>query len=1025
MSRRTTMSMLALSIIAHVFVAFAGHVALVAPALADPMITTWNFSSNIEGWTGRNGTNVRWSGDGGGRLYVDTYGNDPGIVSPPLSMSASTNDLLRMYIWTYCADQNCTVYFMRSGSSTIYTGGTLTLTGGSGGATYELGLSGNPDWTGTITQIRIDPAGYCGSASSPGFVAFDWIQTSDFTPTSIQVTSPNGGEVWTVGSTQRFQWTNPGGYSSFNIDLSRDGGATWANVFNGLPNTYYYRDWTVTGPASGNVRARVVGYYSGGSSSDVSNANFTICQPDVDVAYPNGGQTLWMGHSCTVTWTTTSCTDSSVKIELYRGTSTMVHQFESGTPNDGSQTVVLPVDGTLVAASDYRFAISAPDGDPWDFSDSYFTISKPTISVTAPSTGSSFGPGAVVPISWSWQQVLGNVHIEIYKDEQPYQVVNSSAPNTGSSSWTVPSDAPTSSCYKVGISAMSGHVYAYSGCFTINGCTPAIDVTYPDGGQTLYLGHDCNVSWTSSACMNENVKIELYKGTSMVHQFESGTANDGTQTVNFPVDGAIVAGSDYRIAISAVDMDPWNFSASYFSLVKPTITATAPAGGANFDPGDSCPIVWTSNMVLGVIQIDLYANDTMLMQLAAGAPNTGNMAWTIPTLLPAGSRYQIGLSAMGGHVYGFTDYFTVGTPPTFGFDYPVGYPDGGGYNHTAGWDWLEWTGTVWHPGEDWNGNGGGDSDLGDSVYAVADGVVTQSGNYGAGWGNITVIRHDLPGGETVWSQYGHLQTRTVTSGAVSRGQVIGTIGKGYNNEYWAHLHFEIRKQDLAPDAWPTGWSIAQIEAAYHHPSAFISSHRGGDAPVLALTSPIGGEIWRAGETHDITWISSGITGTIQVQPYLGETPLTNIAAGAPNTGLFQWTIPVDWSPSTDYRIGISANAGTVSNFGNEFTVLAWYASGVETELPRTVTLYDPSPNPFNPITTIRFALPERSAVNLSVFDLSGKLVDILIEDDYGRGSYSAQWRGTDIRGERVASGVYLARLTTGDVVRTVKLLLSK
>ena len=185
---------------------------------------------------------------------------------------------------------------------------------------------------------------------------------------------------------------------------------------------------------------------------------------------------------------------------------------------------------------------------------------------------------------------------------------------------------------------------------------------------------------------------------------------------------------------------------------------------------------------------------------------------------------------------------------TDGFDYPVGKPNGSGYNPAVGnttsngWKFLEptvgQTNVVYHPGQDWNGNDGGDSDFGDPVYAVANGTIVAAANYGSGWGNIILIRHDLPSGETVWSNYAHLQSMYVTSGSVARGQQIGTIGKGYNNEYWAHLHCEIRKTDRAANAYVTGMTSSQVQSLYYSPVDFISSHRPSAvvAPDLTITA---------------------------------------------------------------------------------------------------------------------------------------------------------------------------------------------
>ena len=70
-----------------------------------------------------------------------------------------------------------------------------------------------------------------------------------------------------------------------------------------------------------------------------------------------------------------------------------------------------------------------------------------------------------------------------------------------------------------------------------------------------------------------------------------------------------------------------------------------------------------------------------------------------------------------------------------GFDLPVGKPDAEGYYKARGYR------PNGHLGEDWNGKGGGDSDLGDPIYAVAHGVVLYAQNFGHGWGNVVIIRH--------------------------------------------------------------------------------------------------------------------------------------------------------------------------------------------------------------------------------------------------------------------------------------------
>lgn len=83
------------------------------------------------------------------------------------------------------------------------------------------------------------------------------------------------------------------------------------------------------------------------------------------------------------------------------------------------------------------------------------------------------------------------------------------------------------------------------------------------------------------------------------------------------------------------------------------------------------------------------------------------------------------------------------------------------------------------------------------------------------------------------------------------------------------------------------------------------------------------------------------------------------------------------------------------------------------------------PNPFNPITTIRFTLPARAHATLAVFDIAGRHVRTLVDDVRGSGAHDVTWDGRDARGVAVASGLYFYRLTTPDIRVSKKMLLLK
>ncbi len=94
-------------------------------------------------------------------------------------------------------------------------------------------------------------------------------------------------------------------------------------------------------------------------------------------------------------------------------------------------------------------------------------------------------------------------------------------------------------------------------------------------------------------------------------------------------------------------------------------------------------------------------------------------------------------------------------------------------------------------------------------------------------------------------------------------------------------------------------------------------------------------------------------------------------------------------------------------------------------LPAALTLAGNHPNPFNPATTIEFAVPQTGEVELAVFDVAGRRVATLVRGVVTAGHHEVTWQGRDDRGGQVASGVYFCRLADGQNLQTRKMLLVK
>jgi len=124
----------------------------------------------------------------------------------------------------------------------------------------------------------------------------------------------------------------------------------------------------------------------------------------------------------------------------------------------------------------------------------------------------------------------------------------------------------------------------------------------------------------------------------------------------------------------------------------------------------------------------------------------------------------------------------------------------------------------------------------------------------------------------------------------------------------------------------------------------------------------------------------------------------------------------------DSRRGVLARNQLLENVGLLFE------SGpgpdiTDARIPAVTSLADNFPNPFNPVTRMKFGLAKKGHVSIRIYDVSGRLVRILIDEIRDAGSYEAVWDGTNGGGRSTASGIYFCRMEAPDYERTLKMVL--
>ena len=122
-------------------------------------------------------------------------------------------------------------------------------------------------------------------------------------------------------------------------------------------------------------------------------------------------------------------------------------------------------------------------------------------------------------------------------------------------------------------------------------------------------------------------------------------------------------------------------------------------------------------------------------------------------------------------------------------------------------------------------------------------------------------------------------------------------------------------------------------------------------------------------------------------------------------------------------VGRAVNGGYDANIGFWYIFLFDVATGVEgdnSNLPKVYRLDQNRPNPFNPVTQIPFALPEPAHVRIQIFNLSGRLVSVLIDKSLPPGEHVVS-----LTPERMASGIYFYKLEAGTFTQSRRMVLLK
>ena len=145
------------------------------------------------------------------------------------------------------------------------------------------------------------------------------------------------------------------------------------------------------------------------------------------------------------------------------------------------------------------------------------------------------------------------------------------------------------------------------------------------------------------------------------------------------------------------------------------------------------------------------------------------------------------------------------------------------------------------------------------------------------------------------------------------------------------------------------------------------------------------------------------------------------------SGLFSFRVFANYSYED---IAVLKKYGTIktgdnSEYSDILSVTLDWMSVDRDQLPKTYAIHQNYPNPFNPITTLRYGLPEDAMVNITIYDMMGRIVSTLVNENQSSGYKTLQWNATNDSGQPVSAGVYLYAIKAGHFAQTKKMILLK
>ena len=650
----------------------------------------------------------------------------------------------------------------------------------------------------------------------------------------INVTIPNGGEVWQGLSSHLITWSPAGTSGIFNVYYSINSGSTWTSIATNIAANNY--TWNVPNNPSTQALIKVQDATTS-CQLDLSNAVFEISPAQPILTAPNGGEVWTITSNRNITWNTTTF-HTNVKLEYSTDNGATYNLITASTTNSGTYTWNIPNTPTtqaLVRAS------NATGSTVNDVSNAIFTIQNPGDFLTSPNGGETWRSGNTYPITWDNTAIASNVKLEYSVNSgSTWNQIVSSTSNTGSYNWTIPQILSTSQALVRIIDLTVATIMDTSDAvFTIKA---PVTVDYPTLGTTLTGCSTIPITWSrTTAFFNYNGydSPNNYRNTfELYYNVNGGAWNYITTVYNTN------AQTDYSYNWTVPDVTPESVKIMVIAKYN-TYTYGSPA-----------PTFWQDSSDVASNVVDPAGNITVTN------PNGG-------VTMNALTNYNITWTASGSSGYFDVLYsFNGGTS----YNTIVSNISGNSYN----WNVANIpSSTVLIKVRDNQNNCRKDISNASNTIIAATPILT-SPNGGEVWNvnsthNITWTTNTFY--STVYIEY------STDNG--SSWNIISANAPNSGSFSWILPNITSTQAlvRISNVGEPGNFDVSNAVFTIQYPNNF-------------LTSPNGGETWRSLNTHPITWDNTAFTSAVKLEYSINNgSTWSVITNSATNSGNYSWSIP--------------------------------------------------------------------------------------------------------------------------------------